>query len=305
MVVFYFEHSVDNPSIKIIQTLMKKTTFFQLNKKHENRLVLITNILFWVYLRLLINITIFVIAMVYISFALVAYFYIDYNFTIINLLVLVILTIFKVVSLKTGFTASIGGIIFIYILSSFLVMKIDEIIRSIRVNIRWRNKVRLFEDIRQYDQFIKMLNAMIQPINMILGVVYLMLPYMSSQVWQILKWKTDDINEKLLKCCSIIGIIGALFHLFIVNYPGAKLAHRNKSIHKYFYMVINDKAYHTANNFDPLSLNFSMRQLANIKFILKVDSFIARLSKQNVGFRLLNIFGVTVKFLKMNSPKNS
>ena len=243
IVVLYYERSADNSIIKVIRDLMKKSNFFKLTKNNENRLILRTNILYWLYLKLFCEIGIYLTTIVYIRSAFLAYFCTDYQFTMLNLLVLVMATILKAISLKVGLTASIGGMIFVYILTNFLLLKIEEIIKSIRVNIRWRNKIGLLNDIRQYDQFIKVIDVISHPINMVVGLHYLMLPYMSTQVWKIFTWETDEQAEKLLKLAFIIVIQAALFNLVMINYFAALLDRRNKSMHKYFYLVICDKVF--------------------------------------------------------------
>ena len=305
IVTSYYEHSVSNPSVKIILAALKKSTFFRLTKKNEKKLILGSNILYWLYLRLcLCDIALYLIMIVYSAVALLAFFFTDYQFTIINLIVLALATVFNILNLNNGITWVAGGLIFVYILTNFLLMKMEEIVTSIRVNIRWRNRVRLLEDMRQYDQFIKVLNAATRPVNMVVGLAYLMLPYFSLQMREVFMWKTDEPVDKLLKLALIIVVIVALFNLVVLNYFAALLASRHKSIHKYFYMVICDKSFQHGLTSNRISLDFSMSQLSNIKFILKVESFIARLSKQNIGFRMLNIFSVTFKFLKMNVRNN-
>ena len=304
MVTCYYEHSANNPSIKIIFATIKKSTFLRLTQKNEKKLILGSNILYWLYLRLFCANLFYLLMIVYPVLALMAYFYSDYHFTIINIIVIVVATVFNNMNLNNGINWFAGGVILVYILTHFLLMKMEEIVTSIRVNIRWRNRVKLLEDMRQYDQFIKFLNAFTRPVNMVLGVGYLMLPNLSLQVWEVFMWKNNEPADKWFKLTLGIFVIIILFDLVVINYFAALLAFRHKSIHKYFYMVICDKSFQHGQTSDHISFYFSMSQLSNIKFILKVESFIAKLSKQNIGFRMLNIFSVTVKFLKMNVRNN-
>ena len=299
LVICYYEHSVDNSSIKIIHTLTKKSSFFRLNKSNENKLILRANIFYWFLIRLLTPIGIFFVTIFYIVLALVGYLFADYPLTMANFYVFVISDIFMAISLKIILTLNLGLIIFLYILLDFLMMKIDEIIKSIRVNKRWRNKVGLLNNIDQYDHFIKFLNVTSRPINMVRSLVQLMIPYMSSQIWHIIRWKTNDLSEKILKLVFIFVILGSSVYMIILNYYLALLARMNRSIHKCFYLVIFNKAFKRRYMSD-LLINLGMKYLKNIKFVMKVDSFIARVNKQNTSFPLVNVMSLTIKFLKMN-----
>ena len=301
LVILYYEYDMAHSPIKVIIDLIRKSKFFKLTKKNENKLILRTNVLYWLYMRFAINFGLFLVIIVYVAIGFAAYFFTDYHFTVFNLIVLVIATIFQAVGLKTGINGIVGGVLIIFILTNFLEMKLGEIGKSILVNIRWRNKVRLIDDMRQYEQFIKVLNVISNPINKAIGLGYMILPFMSTQVLEVFVWNAVEPAEKLLRFASMLAILITLLHLIMLNYYAALLARRNKSMHKYFYMVICDKAFHRAHTTERVSLDFSMRQLSNIKFIMKVDSFIARLSKQNIGFRMLNVVGVTIKILKMNT----
>ena len=301
LIVLCYEHGVDNSSINVIHSLVKKTTFFRLNKSNENKLILGANIFYWFLIRLLIPIAILFITIFYIVLALLGYLFADYPLTTANLYVCIISAIFMAISLKIILTLDLGGITFFFILIHFLMLKIDEIIMSIRVNIRWRNKVGLLNDIGEYDHFIKFLNVTSRPINTVCSLAQLMMPYISSQIWHSIKWKTNDLSEQILKLVFIIVILGSSVYMIILNYYLALLARMNRSIHKSFYLLIFNKGFNRRYMSDRYFMNVGMKYLKNIKFVMKVDSFIARVNKQNASLRLLNVMSITVKFLKMNT----
>ena len=72
--------------------------------------------------------------------------------------------------------------------------KQDEIIKSIRFHLIWRSKVRLYDNVRVYHSFTQTFDKVSKPINMLIGLLYLMTPGLLSQI--IMMVNKQDLNDE-------------------------------------------------------------------------------------------------------------
>ena len=83
----------------------------------------------------------------------------------------------------------------------------------------------------------------------------------------------SNLNNKSFLSIFIISTVTA----FIINQLSASITVRNKSIHKYLYII------------------FCSKRIIRIRTKLTIDSFIARLNTQFIGFYCFNLFKFTKK----------
>ena len=107
---------------------------------------------------------------------------------------------------------------------------------------------------------------------MIIGLVYCLIPYTIALFFEKMKIERNDLLSKLLKIAFIIAFIITNINAFIINQLSASITVRNKSIHKYLYPMF-----------------FSNTKI-RIRTKLTIDSFIARLNTQFIGFYCFNLF---------------
>ena len=93
---------------------------------------------------------------------------------------------------------------------------------------------------------------------------------------------------------TIIYIIFLMTLLYIVNYLCTSITTANQSITKYLYKVFNDQNFNRLSQQSVgLNLNYNFGQLSNIMVHMKIDSFIARLNEEYIGFYCFNLFPFT------------
>ena len=281
----YYELLSKINCMKMLYDLFDGTGFYRLNKDHEDRILLWTNLCYWLMMRSFNFFCFFYVTLIYTTFRIIAYFYSTYQF---NIFTLVLMTIQQMVCLKIIIAGTCGGLTGFYIIISFLIYKIDEIIDDIKISIRWRNKIKLIKLIGAYDTFNKMFHQINTPINVLLSVCYMTMPYMASNLIKILRWKTDSIIEICLKLITIGIFYGAICNIIIVNFYISMLTFKNNSIPRHFYRLISNINIKLQNVRIESKLSTSLRQITYIKFILKIQLFIMRFRYELVGFRLFN-----------------
>ena len=147
----------------------------------------------------------------------------------------------------------------------------DELIEKLRVSIRWNNEQRLYQVLQSYDQLIGVVQQLSGQYNMIIGLVYCLLPYFISLNIELMRINRDDLLFKWLRGACLVLFVSSNIAIFMINQISASITVRNKSIHKYLY---------------PMFCNGRNRKL-------KIDSFIARLNTQFIGFYCFNLFQFT------------
>ena len=153
----------------------------------------------------------------------------------------------------------------------------DELIDKLRVSIKWNNEQRLHQVLQSYHQLIGCVQQLSGPYNMVIGLVYCFFPYIISINIELMRIKRNDLLFKWLRIAFLVLFIIQNIALFIINQISASITIRNKSIPRHLY---------------PMFFNGRQRKL-QIK--LKIDSFIARLNTQFIGYYCFNLF----KFTKM------
>ena len=190
---------------------------------------------------------------------------------------------------------------FIAITFMFLKLKQNDIIKSIKLNVLWRNKFRLYDNFKDFHQFTKLVNKLSKLINVICGIIYLLIPLFISQILWIL---TDvESNNNLNKIAQVL-LISMVIALFIIIYIFvnilSKISKAKQTLPKYLYPIFHEKQFTRFEHRISLNLNYNFGQLSDIMVRIKIDSFIARLNEEFVGFYCFNLFEITkLTFFKL------
>ena len=153
--------------------------------------------------------------------------------------------------------------------------KLDELIKKLRVSIRWNNDNGIRKVLNNYNELIDIIQQLSGPYNIIIGLVYCFVPYLIAVSIELVKLDSDHLLLIATEYLHWLIFIFAILTSFIINQLSASITVRNKSIPRYLYpMFFNER-------------NVKLRTK------LKIDSFIARLNKQFIGYYCFNLFKFT------------
>ena len=113
------------------------------------------------------------------------------------------------------------------------------------------------------------------PYKLGIGLVYCLVPYILATFVGLMKIKRNDLIFQFLKIIYLLLFILTNFITFTINQLSASITVRNKSIHKFLYPM------------------FYSNRIIRIRTKLAIDSFIARLNTQFIGFYCFNLFKFT------------
>ena len=273
LALFYYERRKELDIINIITNWKNNKPGYRLNYVHENSVTFKSHILVKWNLKILGNLVFVLMTISCIIITLGAYFYCDYG----NLFMLCFWAlIFWQSSNQISFVAMSGPFLF-YVPITIFNYKIDELINRIRASVKWYNVNSLSHILYEYNQVTLAIKQISKFYNMIIGLVYGIMPFFLAIMIETMRIERDDLLYIFIKCVAIIIFILANMNAFIINQISASITVRNKSIHKYLYPIF----------FNEKSADFEIK--------LKIDSFISRLHSQYIGFYCFNLF----KFTKM------
>ena len=286
-VVFYYEKKLKIFKNEII-TINNGGNLFKYNN-NENSLLKTANLVIWIKDGFIIHF--YIIAIIFILLSVVVFIFSENNY---NIFLFIIFTMQIIIGLKIIYIIYSGYIIIIAIMFMFLKLKQNDIIKSIRFNVLWRNKIRLYDNLKQYHQFTKLINKLSKLINFICGIIYLFIPLFISQILSIL---TDVESKNDLEIIAQILFLSSICGLFIIIYISvdtlSNITKVNQSLPKYLYPIFHDKQFTRFQHRICFNLNYNFGQLSDIMVRIKIDSFIARLNEEFVGFYYFNLFAIT------------
>ena len=283
LLMFYYEKNLNFDCNKLVSSS-------NLLKYHNHSFLIVVNVLYWLG-YLVTVLLIYFDAIIITIFTLLAYFNHTYNF---NLLILIISAIQVVICIKICFETVISLAILYITVLIFLKWTQDEIIKSIRFNVFWRNKVKLNDSFKVYHQFTRTVNEMSKLINMLIGMIYILTPVMFSQAIVLFNEQAITLVDNLMKLLFIAIIPFTIICIYLVNHLGSSITIVNQSIAKFLYPLFNDKNFNRLSQQSVgLNLNYNFGQLSNIMIHMKIDSFIARLNEEYIGFYCFNLFQFT------------
>ena len=153
--------------------------------------------------------------------------------------------------------------------------KFDEILKSLRINIRWNNTNKTMEFIEQHQQTTQLLNDLAVLYSTILGTIYIVLPYIMSVAIKLFVMPGFNLFLRLIMICIFVSNI---IFIYLFNYIFASITVRNRDAPKYLYFYF----------FRSTKLRITTR--------LKIEEFLVRLNNEFIGVYCLNMF----KFTKMS-----
>ena len=160
------------------------------------------NLIYWIG-KIVPLVGLWFLSIAYIFLNFLAYLYPDYDFSLIVLIISIVQTI---VVIKIINYIIAGSIMFFSILMIFLKLKQDEIVKSIRLNVLWRNKVQLYNNLKVYNGFKISVDQSGKVINKLIGIFYLITPVIFSQFLTILNGQANNFFELFLILCVKIII---------------------------------------------------------------------------------------------------
>ena len=176
----------------------------------------------------------------------------------------------------------------------FIKYKQDDIIKSIRFTVLWRNKVRLYDNLQNYHQFTRLVDKLSKLINVICGIIYSITPFFISQMlWILTEEKSKNIFESFAQFYILFIFITVIIAIYIFDDIISNITKVNQTILKYLYPIFHEKQFTRFQHRIAFNLNYNLGQLSDIMVRIKIDSFIARLNEEFVGFYCFNLFEVT------------
>ena len=288
LAIFYYERNLFVNWGK----LLSNESGVRLLKHNQDTLLIMANLIYWTgTIFPLVGLWFLSIDYIFLNF--LAYLYPDHNFSLIVSLISIVQTIF-VIKIINYMIASC--IMFFSILIIFLKFKQDEIVKSIRLNYLWRNKIQLLNNLKVYNDFKISVDQSGKVINKLIGIFYLITPILFSQFITILNGQTNNFFELFLILCVKIMSPFMLFLLCIIIHIATSITTVNLSITKYLYPVFKSNCFNRPNyqvGLYQLYLSKKYEILSDIMIKMKIDSFIARLNEEYVGFYCLNLFEMT------------
>ena len=272
--IVYYESKKNFKIFDIIVDLKARKQKYQMSQKHIKRLTLRTGLLYYGYIRIIGSIVMFVCILCSICGTIATYLTCDYG----NVIILWFWTIGVNIAVNEIIIIVLSGSFLFYLPITVLNYRFDELIDKLRVSIRWNNITAIHRIIESYNELISDCQQLSGPYNMIIGLVYCLVPYVIAILVELMKVDRHDKVFELLKISFIIYFIITNINAFIINQLSASITVRNKSIHKYLYPMFSSRG-------GILKIR--------IRTKLTIDSFIARLNTQFIGFYCFNLLEFT------------
>ena len=271
LVIFYYESHKKLKVNDMYVDWMARKPMYQISQRHLNKLTLRTFILYYGYIKITALIGMVLITLIAISVTITTYLYYDYG----NSIILWLWTVIFIITVNQIKNIMVIGTFLFYVPITILNYRFDELIEKLRVSIRWNNEQRIHHVLQSYNELISIVQQLSGPYNMIIGLVYCIVPYFLALCLELTKIDRDDLLFSILKGVFFALFILANINAFIINQISASITVRNKSIHKYLYPM------------------FCSKRKTRIRTKLSIDSFIARLNTQFIGFYCFNLFEFT------------
>ena len=273
LIVVYYEMCKNLKIIDMTVDWKARKPSYQLSQKHRKKITLRTFILYYGLLRITGTIISIFLTFFFIIYTLVVYLYDEYN----SIIMLIFWTIITIIAINEIRIIVLFATLFFYFPITLLNYRFDELIVRLRVSIRWNNPIAINQVLECYNELIKDCSQLSGPYNLVIGLVYCLAPYILATFVELMKIKRNDFIFQFFKMTYLFLFILTNSITFTINQLSASITVRNKSIHKYLYPM------------------FYSERIIRIRTKLAIDSFIARLNTQFIGFYCFNLF----KFTKM------
>ena len=242
---------------------------FGLNKMNTNKLIIQSQLIYWTtyYLK---TSAIVIMNAIILYYSVKAYLYHNYHLAHISLHTIIVLIWFRDM-LNFAFVSFFSLVMPITMIN----YKFDEILKALRVNIRWNNATKIIDSIEEHDKTTRLLNELGDMYSRILFVFYMMWPYTLSA--NIKLFLVPSLN-KFFKMSIIFLVVTMTILIYFFNYICASITVRNKNAPTYLYS------------------KFIRSNKMRISIMMKIEAFLLRLITDFIGIYCLNMF----KFTKLS-----
>ena len=199
LVMAYYESRKNIKLIDIFVDWKARKPMYRMSQKHLKKITLKAFILYYVYMRIFGSIVMYICAAIVIIITQLAYLNCDYG----NVIILWFWTIIIILTFNQIKYIMLSGAIIFNVPITLLNYKFDELIKKLRVSIYWNNHKDLHQVLQSYDELIGITKQLSGPYNMVIGLVYCLVPYIISICVQLMKIERDDLLFKLLRMVSI------------------------------------------------------------------------------------------------------
>ena len=125
-------------------------------------------------------------------------------------------------------------------------------------------------------------------------MVYVFTPVMLSQLIMTLNGPAHNfLRFFLINFLKLFIVLLIIIIIYIIVHIATTITKVNQSIPKYLYPVFVYKSFSRLNHHVGFSLSYKTRILSDIIVKMKIDSFIAKLNEEYVGFYCFNLFKIT------------
>ena len=274
-VVNYYESKKNVKFLDIIVDLKENKHKYEMSQKHIRKVTFMSWLIYYGHIRIIGSISLLFATFVVISTTIWTYILVllDYG----NVIAMLLWAIAFIIAMNEVIIIVLYGAFFFYLPITVLNYKFDELINKLRISIRWNITNAIHRIFESYSQLISDCKQLSGPYNMFIGLVYCFCPYVIAIFFEMIKIDRNDLLFIFLKSSFLFLLIITILNTFIMNQLSASITVRNKSIHKYLYPM------------------FSSKRIIRIRTKLTIDSFIARLNTQFIGFYCFNLCKFTKK----------
>ena len=156
---------------EIITTYNNNNIIFRYYNNQNSFLIIANSAYYFTNLNL---IFFYFVSTEHIIISIITYIFSEYNY---NIIVLMISTLLDIIYIKIVFMNYACYIMLLSTTLLFIKYKQDDIIKSIRFTVLWRNKVRLYDNLQNYHQFTRLVDKFSKLINVICGIIYSITPF--------------------------------------------------------------------------------------------------------------------------------
>ena len=271
---YHLESSFQLFSLEFIYSLRNNKQAFKLNKTNQNKFNVLFYTLFYMFTRgvtIMYGYSLYAFHTVLFVYAyLISDHHLDKRMMMVNLAIFVLWV-------KTALDSIVTYIPIIVMTIKFVCYKFDEIQRSLAKAVRRRNRMRILTHIRLHSRLTKLCNRFSNVNNIALGLVHMIMPYTAVLSVQCFKYEARTDFDKIIKVLFVFDSIVLNSSALLINQSSASISVQNRLVPKLCYRI-----------FLP-----STQCTYDLRFLLKVEEFIARLNKEFIGYRCFNLFKFT------------
>ena len=283
LIIFHYESRFQLFALDFVYSLKGHKSEFKLNNTNQNKFNNLFYIFYHVFNRGVILIAGNFIYGVNLLVCVYVYLYSEYQ---LNLSMLIVNFAMFVLAIESVLNSALIPLTLVIIIIAYICRKFDELHHSLMIAIRNQDCQQILVTMRLHSCLTRLCKSFANIFNLVLGLVQMMMPYMTVLSIECLK---SEANSKFDVVAKIIFVFDfTMFNLcaYIINQAAASISVRSKGFPKICYKVF----------LSPINPN---HRSYNLRFKLKVEEFIARLNREFIGYQCFNWF----KFTKLTSYK--